>query len=186
MRVRRILSDEQDLVTRFLAVLGRGLIAAGRGKNARPGFFIFASNFIRDYLEAEYFKKEEVLLRALEDAGFPADEGPVGSMRLEHAKSSEISTILFDAAKAWQAGDEAGRAEVVWATSEYTGLLRHHLERLANLIYPLLEQTVTAQDEEKIAEALNLVEFADRETESPEKLAKILQMLEEEVSDWER
>ena len=185
MRATKILSTDQELVTRFLAALGRGLVIAGRGRSARPGFFIFASNFIREYLEPDYFKKEDVLLKALIDGGFPADEGPVGAMRLEHEKSREISQVLYDAAKAWQGGDEGARAEVVWATSEYTDIMRHHFERLRTLINPLLDQTVTAQDEQRIAEQLTLIEFADREAEGTEKYIKIVQMLEEEASDWE-
>ncbi len=185
MRVTKILSTDQELVGRFLAVLGRGLVIASRSKSARPGFFLYASRFMREYLEPDYFRKEEVLLQALEDSGFPADSGPVGGMRSEHRKSAEISRILSEAAKAWQAGDEHGRAESVWATSEYTGLMHHHFERLKNLINPLLEQSITEDGERKIAEGLNRIQFADREGQSPELYAKIVKMLEEEVSDWE-
>jgi hemerythrin-like domain-containing protein len=185
VRVTRILNDEQELVARFLAVLGRGLVVVGHSKSARPGFFLYSSNFIREYLEPNYFKKEEVLLKALEDAGFPPDEGPVGRMRTEQVKSREISQVLFDAAKAWQGGDEGGRAEVVWATSEYTALMRHHFERLKTLIHPLLEQTVTPEGEQRIAEALNRIEFSDHEAASPDKYVKIVKLLEEEVKDWE-
>ena len=185
MRVTKILSDDEALVTRFLAVLGRGLVIASRSKTARPGFFIFASNFIREYLEPEYFKKEAVLLQALEDCGFPADSGPVGGMRAEYRRSSEISKVLAEAAKAWQAGDESGRAEAIYTTSEYTGLMHHHFEQLRNLINPLLEQTITPEAELKIAEELNRIAFADREEQTPAKFTKIVQMLEEEASDWE-
>jgi hemerythrin-like domain-containing protein len=185
VRVTRILNTEQELVSRFLAVLGKGLVIAGHSKAARPGFFVFASTFIREYLEPDYFKKEEVLLKALEEAGFPADEGPVGAMRKDSKTGAEISRLLFEAATAWQGGDEGGRAEVVWATSEYTALMRHHFERLKNLIHPLLEQTVTPEGEQRIAAALNLIEFEDREKLSPEKYTRIVEMLEEEVRDWE-
>lgn len=185
MRPTRILSKDQELVTRFLAVLGRGLVIASRSKTARPGFFIYASNFIREYLEAEYFKKEDVLLQALEECGFPGDSGPVGGMRAEHEKSRQISRILTEAARAWQAGDEVGRAEAIYSTSEYTGVMHHHFEQLRNLINPLLEQTITPEGELKIAEALNRIEFADREEQTPTKYKKIVEMLEEEASDWE-
>ena len=186
MRIAKILNLEQELVTRFLAVLGSGLVVAGHSKAARPGFFIFASNFIREYLEPEYFRKENVLLQALENSGFSPDEGPVGVTRREYEKSREISNILFEAAKSWQAGDEGGRAEVIWATSEYTALMRRHFERLRNLIYPLLEQSITPEGEQRIAEDLNLIAFADREAASPDKYSKIIDMLQEEVGDWQK
>ena len=80
MRIIKILRNDQDLVERFLDVFGSGLAAASQSRAARPGFFIFAGNFIDEYLEAIYFKKEEVLLKALEDYGFPPNSGPVGTM----------------------------------------------------------------------------------------------------------
>jgi hypothetical protein len=64
--------------------------------------------------------------------------------------------------------------------------MHHHFERLRNLINPLLEQTVTPEGEQKIAEDLNLIAFADREAEAPDKYVKIVDMLEEEARNWER
>jgi hemerythrin-like domain-containing protein len=186
MRIIRILQTDQDLITRFMAVLGRGLAAAGgsQSKSARPGFFVFAGNFIHEYLEPTYFKKEEVLLHALEDCGFPADDGPVGSMYADHRKSREMSQILAAAARQWQGGEEIGRQEVIWATSEYIGVLHRHFELLRNLIHPLLEQTLSTDDEEKAAESLNLVAFQDPSQDSPDKYVRIVEMLEEEVREW--
>jgi hemerythrin-like domain-containing protein len=185
MRIIKILRVDQELVTRFLAVLGRGLSAAGHSKSARPGFFVVAGSFIQGYLEPVYFKKEQVLLTALEDCGFPADNGPVGTMHADHEKSAEISKILSEAARQWQGGDRTGRAEVVWATSEYTGLMHRHFELLRNLIQPLLEQTLSSEDEQKAAEGLNLVAFSDPDQDSPGKYTRMVEMLEEEVGEWQ-
>ncbi len=185
MRIIKILRADQDLIARFVAVLGRGLATAGQSKSARPGFFVFAGNFIHGYIEPIYFKKEVVLLTALEDCGFPADKGPVGTMHADHEKSREISKALFGAAKQWQSGDGSGRADVVWATSEYTGLMHRHFDLLKNLIHPLLEQTLSPEDEQKAAEQLNLVAFADPEEDSPGKYTRIVEMLEEEVGEWQ-
>jgi len=184
MRITKILHDDQELTTRFLAVLGRGLGIAGQSKSARTGFFVFAGTFIREYLEPVYFKKEEVLLNALEDCGFPPDDGPVGNMHLGQQKSREISKSLFDAAKLWQSGDEQGRAEVIYATSEYTGVMHRHFDMLKNWIHPLLEQSVSPEGEEKAAEALNRIAFEDDSPETLDKYVKMVEMLEEEVGNW--
>jgi hemerythrin-like domain-containing protein len=184
MRIIRILNTDQELVNRFLAVLGSGLVVAGHSKSARPGFFVFACNFIHQYLEPVYFKKEEVLLNALEDCGFSPDDGPLGSMHTQQQKSCEISKALFDAAKQWKSGDEAGRAEVIYAASEYTGILHQHFDLLKNLIQPLLEQSLTPKGELKAAEDLNRIAFDGSSPESIDKYVKIVEMLEEEVGEW--
>lgn len=185
MRATKILNEDQEFVGRFLAVVGRGLVVASHSKTARPGFFVFASNFMRGYLEPEYLAKEGVLLQALEDCGFPGDSGPVGTMRAEYERSRQLSKTISEAAKAWQAGDDGGRAEAIYATSEYTGLMHHHFERLRNLINPLLDQWITPEGELRIAEQLNKIEFADRDAQSPTSFRNIVKLLEDEVADWE-
>ncbi len=185
MRANKILNEDQEFVAHFLAVLGKGLVVAGRSRTAKPGFFVFAANFMEGYLEPEYLAKEDVLLQALEECGFPPDSGPVGMMRAEHLRSREISKTVAEAAKAWQDGDETGRAEAIYAASEYTALMHRHFERLKNLINPLLDQWVTAEGEREIAERLNKIEFADRTDQSPLGFQNIIKLLEEEVREWE-
>ncbi len=47
-----------------------------------------------------------------------------------------------------RAAAEAGRSDAISATSEYTSLMRRNFELLKNLIYPLLEQSTTPEDEQ--------------------------------------
>jgi hemerythrin-like domain-containing protein len=184
MRISKILHEEQDLVARFITVLGKGLNVASQSKAARPGFFVFAGNFIQGYLEPVYFQKEEVLLGALEDCGFPSDDGPVGSMHAGQQKSRLLSKEIFEAARQWQAGDEAGRAEVMYSTSEYLEIMHAHLEMLRNLINPLLDQSVPVEGDEKAAAALTRIAFGDNSPASLDKYVDMVQMLEAELAEW--
>ena len=186
MRATKVLTEDWNFISRFLVVLGRGLVVASRSKTARPGFFIFAANFIHEYVESYYLPREAVLLQVLEECGFPHDSGPVGNMRADQQKSLEISKTLSEAARAWHDGNDTGRAEAVWATSEYTDLMHHHFERMRNLINPLLDQSVTPEGEIKIAEELNRIAFAEAGSEPVEKYSKIIKLLEDEVGNWER
>jgi hemerythrin-like domain-containing protein len=186
LRIIRILHTDQDLVERFLDILASGLTVASQSRSARPGFFVFAANFIEEYLEPVYFKKEDVLLSALEDYGFSPDEGPVGTMRGGNRKSREISKTLSEAARQWLNGDEDSRIEAIWAASEYTGVMHRHMELLKNLIHPLLEQSLSLEDEQKAAEHLNVIAFEDINADSLDKYTKMVKALEEEVSEWKK
>ena len=184
MRIIKILRPDQDLAGRFLDVLGSGLAVAGQSRAGRPGFFIFAATFIQEYLEAIYFKKEAVLLKALEDYGFPSGSGPIGTMREGYQKSHEISKILSAAARQWINGDETSRTEVIWAASEYTGIMHRHMELLRNLIHPLLEQSLTEEDEQKAAVQLNVIAFEGTSEDALDKYTKLVKTLEDEVGEW--
>lgn len=184
MRITKSLNTDLETVLRFLDIFGGGAVELSGNKYARPGFFVFAHTFIQEYIEGGFFKKEEFLIKALENCGFPLDDGPILAMRAEQKKSREAAELLISAAKSWQAGDEEARVEVGWATSEYTSTMRQHLERLKNLIFPLLEQNLSRDDEHKVAEGINKVLFEGALKDDPERYSKLLESLEEELSDW--
>ena len=184
MRIIKNLRADQEIIKRYLDALGGGSIALGNSKYARPSFFIFAHSFINEYIEEGFFKKEELLIKALEDGGFPSDEGPIGFMRSDQQKSRKAAELMISAAKLWQDGDEVARSEVGWAVSEYTSTFRQHLDRLKNLIIPLLEQTLSTEDEQKIAEGLNTIVFETTMKSDQDKYIKQIEALEEELSDW--
>lgn len=184
MRIRKSLHSDQENIQRFLTVLGNGLVSLSNRKQVRPHFFISAHGFILEYIEDRFFKKENLLIKVLEDSGFPTDEGPVGLLQADQKKSHEAAELLLNAAKHWQAGDEEARGDVIWAAGEYTSTLRQHFERLKNLVFPLLEQTITVDDEHKVSEGMNKIVFDGAEKNDANKYIKMIEALEEELSDW--
>ena len=184
MRIARKLRADQKLLNRFVAVLGSGMLELSSNKYARPGFFILAHTFIAEYIEEGFFKKEELLIKALEEVGFPSDDGQIYFMRSEQNKSYEAAELMIKAARAWQAGDDNARVDVGWAVSEFTSNFREHLDRLKNLIFPLLEQNLAVEDEHKIAEGMNTVVFEAEMKNDPDKFDKLVEELEEELADW--
>jgi hemerythrin-like domain-containing protein len=185
MRIIKNLRKDQETILRFLDVFGGGSAALGASnKHAQPGFFIFANAFIQEYIEESFFQKENLLLKALENCGFPPDEGPTGGMRSEQAKSTKAAEILLKAAKDWQAGDEEARVDVGWAASEYSSTLRHHLDRLKNLVFPLLEQNISPEEEQKVAEGINNVVFESSTKGEADRFTKLIEALEEELGEW--
>jgi hemerythrin-like domain-containing protein len=184
MSVVKNLRSDQELIMRFLDAFGSGATILGSNKYAKPGFFLFAYTFMHEYIEENFFKKEGYLLQALEDEGFPNDEGPVGAMYAEQKKSYEAADVLFRAAKDWQAGEDEARVDVGWAASEYSSTLRKHMDRLKNLIFPLLEQNLTPENEHKIAEGFNNVVFEGTTKNSSEKYLDLVKNLEDELKTW--
>lgn len=184
MRIEKSFRSDREIILRFLDALGGGVAILSGNKKASPGFFVFAHTFIREFVEENYFKKEGLLIEALENNGFPTDEGPLGAMLAEQKKSRESAEHMLNAARGWQDGDEEARGEVGWATSEYTSTMRGHLDRLKNLIFPLLEQNISPEDEHSISEGLNTLAFQNTAKGDAEKYAKMIESLEDELSDW--
>lgn len=184
MRIARKLSADQENIQRFLTVLGGAMVELSSNKLARPEFFFLAHSFIREYIEDRFFKKEELLIKTLEDVGFPPDDGPIGFIRSEQHRSHEAAVQMFKAAEHWRAGDEQARVEVGWAASEFTSTVRQHLARLKTLIFPLLEQNIPLEEEHKLAESVDKLVFNGDLQNNAEKYSKLIGTLEEELSDW--
>ena len=184
MRITKYLRADQETIIRFLDMLGVATSMLSGNKRARPGFFILAHTLIREYIEESFFKKEELLFKALEDGGFPSEDGPIAAMRVEQAKSHESAEHMGNAARGWLGGDEEARGEVGWAAGGYSSTFRQHLDRLNNRIYPLLEQNMSDEDEHKIAEGLNKIAFEVSAKGDTDKYTKLVDSLQEELNNW--
>jgi hemerythrin-like domain-containing protein len=184
MRITKNLRADQDLIKRFLTVLGAASVEVRDNKRAKPGFFLLSHKFINEYIIDGFFKKEEVIIKVLEEGGFPPNQGPIGSMRSDQEKSKAAWESLLNTTQVWQSGDESIRTEVGWASSEYTASMRQHLERLKSLIFPLIEQTISMEAEDKVSEEINNIVFEGGLKDGEEKYVKMVTELEEEFSDW--
>lgn len=184
MRLSKALKTDQETITRFITALGSGSVALSSSKLPRPGFFILAHTFIEEYIEAGFYKKEEVLIKILDDGGFPLDSGPIGAIRTDHKKGHDAAESMLNSAKQWEAGDHVARSEMGWATSEYTSSTRQHLERLKSLILPLIEQTISVDEEHNVSEQINSIVFEGELKNGTEKYIKLIEKLEEYLSDW--
>ncbi|MBN8655181.1 MAG: hypothetical protein J0M11_05530 [Anaerolineae bacterium] len=185
MRIAKHFRKDQETLQRFLDVFGGGSAMLGGGnKNVQPGFFIHGSTFIHEYVDGSFFRKEELLMKVLEDAGFPVNSGVVGNMKDEHVKCKQAADLLSKAASDWQGGDAGAKIEVGWAASEYTSTLRQNLDRLKNLVFPLLDQNISPEDEPTILEGLNQIALENNKEVEAGKYIKLLETLEEELSDW--
>jgi hemerythrin-like domain-containing protein len=52
------------------------------------------------------------------------------------------------------------------------------------LIFPLIEQTISIDDENKLSEDINKIVFEGGLKDGAEKYVKLIATLEEELSDW--
>jgi hemerythrin-like domain-containing protein len=186
MKATKMLRTEQEMIDRFLAAFGLGATSAAQNRPVKPGFFIYGSNFIKGYIEGSYFKKEETLLRCLEENGVPADQGPLALMFNEIKQSHELSEDILSGARQWQSGDADGRNNVIWATSTFTSLIRQHLNRSRNIVFQLAEQIISVDDEHKIAEEFNHIVFEDEGIQTAEYYEKIIKALEDDALEWRK
>ncbi len=95
-------------------------------------------HFIREFADAKHHgKEEEMLFIAMIDAGFPREAGPIAVMLQEHDMGREHVGALASIAESdgpWTARE---RATVAQEAAGFTTLLRNHIQKEDNVLYPM-------------------------------------------------
>ena len=139
------LVNEHRLILRMLDLLERNArrTAAGNYRNYR--FYLDGGAFIRNYADRfHHAKEEDVLFEALVVNGMPREHSPVAAMLVEHDQGRAFVKAMEDATL--QAMDGVpGRDAVIAANAlAYVALLREHIAKEDDILYPLAERVIPA------------------------------------------
>lgn len=116
-------------------------------------------DFFRTFADRCHHAKEEQLLFAkLVEHGLPGDSGPIAAMLHEHelgrARLRAVDQALPDAAQ----GDDAEAQVVADNLQGYAELLRQHITKEDEVLYPLADQLLTPEDQQELDQAFEKVE----------------------------
>ncbi len=147
-----ILMEEHRVIERVLRALELATEQLEQGGKVDPGFFIDATDFIRGFADGCHHRKEEgVLFRAMIAAGMPSREGPIAVMQDEHQQARDYTRGLYEAAQRLQAGDEQALTEVVRTARGYATLLRQHIAKEDNILFPMAATVIPRSEQAKVA-----------------------------------
>jgi hemerythrin-like domain-containing protein len=110
--------------------------------------------FIREFADAcHHGKEEDILFKAMVEAGFPSQGGPIAVMLHEHdvgrAHVKRLADLAAQAAP-WSTQDREALAE---AAHGYASLLRAHIQKEDNVLYPMAEQHLPPPLMERVDQA---------------------------------
>ena len=161
MKATDILMEEHRLIERVIAALEAGAQRLEDGLDVRSEFFLEASSFIGGFADGCHHKKEEgVLFIALASAGVPVQGGPIGVMLAEHEQGRAYNRGMQAGVEKLQAGDPAGKAEIIRNARGFALLLSQHIAKEDGVLFPMAEQVLTSEQQEQM-----LVDFEKVEKE---------------------
>lgn len=152
----QILSDEHRVIERVLDAVD--------GLTRRPADESLAAwkkalEFIRQFADAcHHFKEEQVLFPAMEEHGIPRDGGPIGMMLLEHEEGRSYVRAMAAAISGIETQDKAAHAALVQNAQAYLRLLREHIQKEDEILYPMAERAIPAAEQSAM-----LTQFAEHE-----------------------
>ena len=183
MQATAILMDEHRVIERVLKTLDAGAARVEAGQSMRPGFFIEATDFVKGFADGCHHRKEEgVLFTAMVDNGLPRETGPIAVMLAEHEQGRAYTRGLRAAAQRLEAGDASASAEVLANARGYTTLLRQHIDKEDNILFPMADQVIPRAAQAQVVEGFEHVEHEETGEGVHEKYLALADALEREVA----
>ncbi len=185
MKATEVLKEEHQVILRVIASLERGADLLECGNAVRPGFFADVARFIRGFADSCHHKKEEgVLFTAMEAHGMSSQAGPIAVMLAEHEQGRRYTRGLAEAARRLEDGDATARAEVIHNAHGYIELLRQHIAKEDNILFPMAEQVIPRAEHGSVLEGFEHVEHEETGPGVHEKYLALAEALEKESLAW--
>lgn len=182
MKATEILMAEHRVIERVLAALQLATERLEQGGKLDPSFFIDTTEFIRGFADGCHHQKEEgVLFKAMTAAGMPASEGPIAVMLGEHEQAREYTRRLREAAHRLEAGEQQALAEVIRDARGYVALLRQHIAKEDNVLFPIADKLIPVSEQGKVAADFGRLEQEEMGGGVHEKYLALAEKLEGQV-----
>jgi hemerythrin-like domain-containing protein len=137
------LVTEHILIKRVLTLLERFAPLTVAGAFTNWQFYLDGVDFIRHYADRfHHAKEEDVLFEALVANGMPRQNSPIAAMLLEHDQGRAYVQALEAAAKRALAGENGQEAVIAENGLAYAALLRDHIAKEDEILYPLAERVL--------------------------------------------
>ncbi len=172
--VTQVMVDEHKLILRMITLVEKNTALLEQGKFRNWQFYLDAVDFIRNYADRfHHAKEEDVLFMELIKNGMPEKQSPIEAMHMEHDAGRAHVRAIDEAAQKAMEG-EIGQAEIIAEHAKgYAELLRGHIEKEDDILYPLAERVLPEEVRERMLDA-----YDKAESKTPELEEKYLLLVE--------
>lgn len=182
MEATQMLMEEHRVIERVIRVLEAGAVDLRSGGKVPAEFFIQVTDFIKGFADGcHHLKEEDVLFPTMQRFGLPAQGGPIAVMLHEHEQGRAYTRELRAAARRLQAGEPSASEEVTRNAFGYSALLRQHILKEDNMLFPMADQVIPAAQHAQVFDDFVKVEQHIREEGVYEQYLALAQALENEI-----
>jgi len=178
--ITQIMVEEHKLILRMITLVEQNTARLEEGKFRNWQFYLDAVDFIRNYADRFHHAKEEaVLFVALVKNGMPEKQSPIEAMHMEHDEGRSHVRAIEEAAQKALDGETGQAVIIVEHAKGYAKLLRVHIEKEDEILYPLAERILPEEVRDGMLSA-----YTTAEQQSPgleEKYLKLVKGYELQV-----
>jgi len=116
-------------------------------------------DFFRNFADrCHHAKEEDLLFVKMQERGIPVAGGPIAVMLHEHNEGRQRVKAVAEALPRAASGDASAIASVTDNLSAYVQLLRAHIGKEDNILYPMADRVFTPEDQQALAAEFDRVE----------------------------
>ncbi len=173
-----VLKEEHREIKLMLEILEKICQKLEEGEEVDAKHLESVLEFIRTFADkCHHGKEEDLLFPEFEKVGIPKEQGPIGVMLMEHDFGREFVKGFAEGIEEYKKGSEKAKEKIIENARKYIELLREHIDKEDNILYPMGEEHLT---EEKRKELLENFEKVEREVVGEgvhEKMHEVLHIL---------
>lgn len=145
LAIETLMAEHRE-IERGLAALDDFAASVRNGGDGARETLARLVTFIREFADRKHHGKEEdMLFVAMVEAGFPRDVGPIAVMLEEHDMGRAHVGALATVAESNGPWSDEERALVGREASAFTSLLRNHIHKEDNVLYPMAQARLSPQ-----------------------------------------
>jgi len=159
MKATEILKNEHRVIEQVLDCLDAMAEACQRDGRIGEEPARQAIDFLRTFADTCHHGKEEnQLFPMMESRGYSPVAGPTAVMRAEHTQGRSLIRAMEVEIPAASRGDQSARTKWLAAARDYTYLLRQHIEKEDECLFPMADQALRDTDQVELGRQFERVE----------------------------
>lgn len=151
--------QEHRVIERVLTALERAATRLSKGQDVYMRFFAGTTVFIKNFTDGYHHQKEEgILFPAMIQNGLSKEAGPVAVMLAEHEEGRRLVQKMRQSLERLQGCEDPARNELVQNAMGYIKLLRQHIYKEDNILFPMADKVIPADQQQQVTDAFKLLE----------------------------
>jgi hemerythrin-like domain-containing protein len=103
-------------------------------------------------------KEEDILFPAMEEAGIPVADGPIGVMLSEHDRGRRFTGEMKTLLQSHRGGGAGSLVVFTTPALQYTDLLRSHMWKENNVLFPMADEKLSEEKQALISQEFDKLE----------------------------
>jgi hemerythrin-like domain-containing protein len=178
MEATKTLVDEHRMILKILQALETFAERAEREQRVDRADLAKFGAFFRDFVDfCHHGKEEDILFATLAEAGFPTGTGPLAQMQMDHNRGRRLVGRIRELAELPEDWKPTDFEEFSGVTHAYAELLREHIRREDEVLFPMAEEHLSPAQRLQVDELFQLFEEQREKGQVHARLHKLAEKL---------